>query len=66
MMRLKLSKEIYSAKNINDAIIMYSDLGKIKLKSDKCYWILIFTQCKYGTERTIKEFENYVIGLENN
>ena len=32
----------------------------------KCdYAIITFWKCKYDEEQTIKEFENYMIGVEN-
>lgn len=35
----------------------------VKFKSD--YAVVAFWKCKYNEEQTIREFENYMIGIEN-
>ena len=29
------------------------------------YWEVLFSRCRYGVEKTVSEFENYLICLEN-
>lgn len=65
MKTLKLSKELYSLINIEETIDVYDRLANIEiLHRNNCY-LLSFSGCRYDTNRTIKEFENYLIGLEN-
>ena len=65
MREISLSKEIYSENCIKKAIADYDSLAKIKyaLKGDT--WQISFTKCKVDETRTIREFENYLIELEN-
>ncbi len=62
---LELSKDIYSSAVINEAIRAFQHLVRIKMHNTSCSWRLIFTKSKYDEVRTVYEFENYVIGLEN-
>ena len=43
----------------------YTDYAKMTLLENDRTWTLDFDECKYDEMRTIKEFENYLIGLEN-
>ena len=65
MKRIKFNRTIYSDNSIKSAIHAFSELAivSVKLKSD--YIILTFWKCKYTEDQTVKEFENYVIGIEN-
>lgn len=65
MIRLKLDNEIYSSKSINLAKEAYSMLADIHVISGRNTTELVFSNCKYDEDRTVKEFENYIIGLEN-
>lgn len=65
MVMLKLKEDLYCEDNIIGCIRAYKSLAEIIYKKDADYWILSFKNCKYGEERTVKEFENYLIGLEN-
>ena len=51
MKTLELSKEIYSLSSIEETI--------------RYLWKLVFRKCRYDELRTVYEFENYLIGLEN-
>lgn len=62
---IKLSRDIYSDENIKLAKEAYKSLAKITVSTDLQYVKLRFLKCKYEETRTIKEFENYLIGLEN-
>lgn len=65
MKRLKLKNEIFSLKSINMAKEAYAKLASIAIIQGRRNTELIFTNCRYGEDRTVKEFENYLIGLEN-
>lgn len=63
--KLELSTEIYSLKHIMQTCEVYKDYARIKVKSKKNKAILIFDQCRYECCMTMKEFENYLINMEN-
>lgn len=65
MIKLILCKEIYSRENILSTISAYRDYATIILNDVNDKYELIFRKCKYSKKITIKEFENYLIGLEN-
>lgn len=65
MKTLKLNKDIFSLETINAAISDYAQLAEIKFAERNHYVLLTFLNCKYDKEFTIKEFKNYLIGLEN-
>lgn len=63
--KLFLNKEIYDLKCIHMAIQAYSQLAFIKCIANECGWICTFERCVYDIDLTIKEFENYLIGMMN-
>lgn len=63
MNRLFLNKSIYDKKYILIAIQDYCRISKIKIEEQQEYYICIFEHCIYDTIMTIKEFENYLIGI---
>lgn len=65
MVKLLLSTEIYSEKNIRNTCNAYKDFAKIKMKRKGTYIELIFNDCRYDQNITMKEFENYLINTEN-
>lgn len=65
MVKLLLSTEIYSEKNIKETCDVYKDFAKFKMKRKDIYIELIFKSCKYDPNVTVKEFENYLINTEN-
>ena len=65
MKELQLRKEIYSAQSVLDAVATYSGYARISVIEEAKYIQVSFTDCKYDETRTVKEFENYLIGLEN-
>lgn len=65
MVKLLLSTEIYSEKNIKETCDVYKDFAKIKMKRKDKYIELIISSCKYDPNITVKEFENYLINTEN-
>ncbi len=64
-MILKLSKEIYDDRAINMACKDYKEYARIIVKNNNDSYELLFDKCRYDKRRTILEFENYLIGLEN-
>ncbi|MCB5440997.1 hypothetical protein G4946_09295 [Anaerostipes hadrus] len=56
--KLVLNKELYSYSYIGQAIMVYKRLTDISVIEDEKYWICEFDNCKYGIDRTKKEFEN--------
>ena len=65
MVKLLLSTEIYSEKNIRNTCDAYKDFAKINMKRRGAYIELIFNDCRYDQNITVKEFENYLINTEN-
>ena len=45
------------------AIIDYQNLTAIYLSEENTHFVCTFENCKYNVDLTIREFENYVIGL---
>ena len=62
---LELSKEIYSSIAIDNTITVFNHLATINKTETRHTWKLLFRRCKYDEKRTILEFENYLIGIEN-
>ena len=65
MNKLELKTDVYNIENIEKACVAYKDYAKIKIKMKNNRIELIFSKCKYNTDITIKEFENYLINVEN-
>ena len=65
MNRLKLSLEIYSISNIEKTCRVYKDYAKIRISKKESEVEVLFDNCKYDSWLTIKEFENYLIVVEN-
>lgn len=65
MITLSLNKELFSLDNIKEAESVYKGFAKISIIPEDRYYVVRFKHCKYDEERTVKEFENYLIGLEN-
>ena len=62
---LLLKKEIYDKELILRATRDYSGIAKISCDLSDEYWTCIFEATKYPLDKTQKEFENYLIALEN-
>ena len=65
MIILRLNKELFSLDNIKKTECVYKDFARISIISDGQFFAVKFDHCRYEEERTVKEFENYLIGLEN-
>ena len=62
---LKLNREIYFIQNIQEALLAYKDYADINIKESATIVELSFKKCLYDENMTVREFENYLIGLEN-
>ena len=60
-----MKKEIYHFANIEAAIHAFEDGCTIAVTEQELQFILDFSACRADELLTIKEFENYMIGLEN-
>lgn len=65
MNKLELKTDVYNIENIEKACVAYKDYAKIKIKMKNNRIELTFSKCKYNADITIKEFENYLINVEN-
>ena len=65
MTKLLLSADIYSYTNIIETCDAYRGFADIKFTKKDSYYELTFDDCKYDSDITIKEFENYLINIEN-
>lgn len=65
MNKLLLNTDIYSVSNIKNTCIAYKEYADIEINKTDSYIELIFDNCKYDLDITIKEFENYLINTEN-
>lgn len=62
---MKLNKGLYNESIIKQAIRDYRSIALIELSEDHSFYYLQFNECKYDEERTVREFENYLIDLTN-
>ena len=65
MIALKLNSDIFSLEKINYTKKVYSGYADITIENIEGYWHLSFENCKYDESLTVREFENYLIGMEN-
>ena len=65
MICLLLHDDIYSRSSIEFACRAYSDIAEISLKDCGDHTELVFADCLYDVDKTVKEFENYLINTEN-
>lgn len=65
MRKLQINSEIFSDKTVKQALNDYKKISTTSIKRSNKYSTVIFWKCKYDEEQTLKEFENYMIGLEN-
>ena len=63
MNKLYLNKSLYSYKSVIMAIDAYSKLAELILGENDKEWIITLQNSKYEPVITLKEFENYAIGL---
>lgn len=65
MIQLKLKKELYPLSYISTAQATYTGICQLEVEENDTYWLCNFSACKYEEQRTIMEFENYLIDLMN-
>lgn len=65
MKKLRLNREIYSDQSIERTARAYRGYAVTTVSYDAHYITVTFQKCKYDAEQTVKEFENYLIGVEN-
>ena len=65
MVELSVCKEIYSKSILMQAKQSYQSLATIEIVENRGSWTVLFSDCKYEEIITAKEFENFLIGLEN-
>lgn len=63
--KLQLNTDIYSESSIRESCAAYKTYARIKIKKKNRYMELTFDRCKYKPDITMKEFENYLINIEN-
>lgn len=57
--------DVYTIENIRKTCEAYKNYAVIRMKTTKDYAILTFSNCQFSEKQTVKEFENYLIGIEN-
>lgn len=65
MKKIKINRSVYSDDTIEKTMMVYKNHAVTTVQYKCDYAIVTFWKCKYGEEQTIKEFENYMIGVEN-
>lgn len=65
MNRLYLSEDVYSQESVKETCAVYKEYAHIEMKRENLHIKLTFSGCKYDPDLTIKEFENYLINVEN-
>lgn len=65
MKTLLINRSIYSDRSIRAALETYADYAAAAVEYTPQYAIVTFSECKFDQDQTVKEFENYMIGMEN-
>lgn len=65
MKRVKFNRSVYSDQVIEKTMMVYKNHATTTVQYKREYAIVTFWNCKYDEDQTIKEFENYMIGVEN-
>jgi hypothetical protein len=65
MKKLRINKNVYSDATIEKTMLAYKNHAITTVHYTQDYAIITFWKCKYDEEQTLKEFENYMIGVEN-
>lgn len=65
MKTIEYSKQVYSIRNIKAVANVYRDYATILIKDIGDRVSVTFEKCRFSEKRTVKEFENYLIGVEN-
>lgn len=62
-MSMTFDRELYDKDALFQAIQDYSALARIQVKETALGYVCTFDECRYGPERTVLEFANYVLEL---
>lgn len=65
MKKVKINRNVYSDATIEKTMKVYKNHAVTTVSYKRDYAIVTFWKCRYDEEQTIKEFENYMIGVEN-
>ena len=65
MNKILLDGTIYSEHIVKKAIKDYSMIAQIRLEVKNYNIICVFDSSEFNMEKTMKEFENYIIDLSN-
>lgn len=65
MKKLRINRYIFSNETIEKTMAAYRNHASTTVFYKQDYAIVTFWKCKYDEALTIKEFENYMIGIEN-
>lgn len=65
MKKLKVNRSVYSDKSIHETMKVYKNYALMTVKYKEEYAIITFWKCLLDETQTVKEFENYMIGVEN-
>ena len=65
-MTIKLPRELFDDHTIIKGSLDYRELADICIKDQKeKYYLVSVRNCRYDTLQTTREFENYLIDLQN-
>lgn len=62
---LLLNKNLYEEKAIRRTILDFFHIAAIKLIEEADYWKCFFEHTKVSVDKTVYEFENYLIAISN-
>lgn len=65
MRKMQINSKVFSEKTVKQALNDYKNIAKTSLQVKGEIFIIKFWKFKYDEDQTLKEFENYMIGLEN-
>lgn len=65
MKAIEFSKQVYSLNSVRIVAAVYQNYATITIEEDTERILVTFEKCRFSEERTVKEFENYLIGIEN-
>lgn len=65
MKKLNVKREIYADETVLKTMKIYRKYAVTTVKFQKDQAIITFWKCKNDECLTVKEFENYMIGIEN-
>lgn len=65
MKTIRFNRSIYSSEALQRTIAAFKRHAFITIKFRENVALVTFWFCRYGESQTIKEFENYLIGIEN-